>query len=64
MELKVQPGDIAAWKGDGIVVSLFEGVTKPGGAAGSVDQALKGLLSKLIAQGDIKGKLDSATVVH
>ena len=64
MELKVQSGDIAAWKGDGIVVSLFEGMTKPGGAAGSVDQALKGLLSKLIAQGDIKGKLGSATVVH
>src|SRR5450759_5149114 len=64
MELKVQAGDIAAWKGDGIIVNLFEGVTKTGGATGAVDKALNGLLSKLIAQGDIKGKLDSTTIVH
>ena len=64
MELLVQSGDIAAWKGDGIVVNLFEGVTAPGGATGAVDKALKGLIIKLIAQGDIKGKVDSATVVH
>ena len=54
MELKVESGDIAAWKGDGIVVNLFEGVTTPGGAAGAVDKALNGLLTKLIAQGSAK----------
>ncbi len=64
MELKVQVGDLAAWKGDGIVVNLFEGVTSPGGATGAVDKALGGLLSKLIAQGDVKGKFGSATIVH
>ena len=69
MELKVESGDIAAWKGDGIVVNLFEGVTTPGGATGAVDKALNGLLTKLIAQGDIKGKFGDgefgdATIVH
>jgi leucyl aminopeptidase len=64
MELKVQVGDVTAWKGDGIVVNLFDGVTTPSGATGAVDQALGGLLTKLIAQGDIKGKFGSATVVH
>ncbi len=64
MELQVQVGDIATWKGDGIVVNLFDGVTTPGGATGAVDKALGGLLSKLIAQGDIKGKFGSATIVH
>ena len=64
MELKVQAGDIAAWKGDGVVVNLFENVTAPGGATGAVDKALGGLVSKLIAQGDITGKFGSATIVH
>ena len=64
MEFTVQSGDIAAWKGDGIVVNLFEGVTTPSGATGAVDKALEGLISRLIAQGDVKGKLGSATVVH
>ncbi len=64
MELKVEVGDIATWKGDGIIVNLFEGVTKPAGATGAVDQALNGLLSRLIAKNAIDGKLGSATVVH
>lgn len=64
MELKVEVGDVTVWKGDGIIVNLFEGVTAPGGATGAVDKALNGLLSKLIASGDIKGKLGSATIVH
>ncbi len=64
MELQVQAGDVAAWKGDGVVVNLFESVTTPGGSTGAVDEALGGLLTKLIAQGDIKGKFGSTTIVH
>ncbi len=64
MELRVETGDIASWKGDGIIVNLFEGVTAPGGATGTVDKALGGLMTKLIAKGDVKGKLGSATIVH
>ncbi len=64
MKLNVETGDIAAWKGDGIIVNLFEGVTTPAGATAAVDKALKGLLSRLIEKGDIKGKLGNATIVH
>ena len=64
MELKVQTGDITTWKGDGIVVNLFEGAMSPDGAAGAVDKKLRGVLTKMIKKGEIKGKLGNATVVH
>ena len=64
MELKVQTGDITTWKGDGIVVNLFEGAMSPDGAAGAVDKKLRGVLTKMIKKGEIKGKLGNATIVH
>lgn len=64
MELKVQNGDITIWKGDGIVVNLFEGAMSPDGAASAVDKKLRGVLTKMIKQGEIKGKLGSVTIVH
>jgi len=47
-----------------LAVNLFEGVQTPGGATGAVDKALGGLISKLIAEGEIKGKLEEVTVLH
>jgi leucyl aminopeptidase len=64
MDLKVQVGDVINWKGDGILVNLFEGVTEPGGATGAVNQALGGLLSQMIKQNALSGKLGKATVVY
>ncbi len=64
MELKVQTGDITTWKGDGIVVNLFEGAMSPDGGAGAVDKKLRGVLTQMIKKGEINGKLGSATVVH
>lgn len=64
MELMAQVGNVTTWKGDGVVVNLFEGVTTPGGATAAVDKALDGMLSKLMAGGEIKGKLGSTTIVH
>ena len=63
MDIRVTVGDVAAWKDAAIVVNLFEGVAKPGGATGAVDKALKGALTKLIASGDIKGKLRECFVL-
>ena len=37
---------------DAIVVNLFEGVKKPGGATGAGDKALKGALVDLIEDDD------------
>mgnify|MGYP003551962172 CR=1 FL=1 len=56
MNFEVSNGDISKTAADAIVVNLFEGVTAPGGATGAVDKALDGAISKLIAQGDIRGK--------
>jgi len=64
LDVRIQPGDIAASTADAIVVNLFEGVTAPGGATGAVDRALDGAISKLIAQGDIRGKAGEFTLVH
>jgi hypothetical protein len=47
-----------------VVVNLFEGVMVPSGGTGAVDQALGGLLSDLIAAGDLRGKWGDFTLVH
>ena len=64
MEVKVISGDITKIAADAVIVNLFEGVQRPGGATGAVDQALDGAISQLIARGEIKGKLNEVTVIH
>ncbi len=64
MEIKVQTGSITEIEADAVIVSLFEGVQVPGGATGAVDVALGGAISKLIEQGEIKGKANELAVVH
>ncbi len=64
MEIKVIVGDITGIEADAIVVNLFEGVGRPGGATGAVDKALDGAITKLIAQGEIKGKLNEISIIH
>ena len=64
MKITVVTGDIAQREGPAIVVNLFEGVTAPGGATGAVDRALDGAISRLIEQGEIKGKRGENTVIH
>jgi leucyl aminopeptidase len=64
VDLKTQNGDLTTWKGDGIVVNLFEDVTTPDGATGAIDKSLAGLIGKLIVKGEIKGKLGTTTIVH
>jgi len=64
VEVKVISGDVTKVKVDAAIVNLFEGVEKPGGATGAVDKALDGIISKLIAEGEIKGKLNEVTLLH
>jgi hypothetical protein len=40
--------DVTAYRGDALVVNLFEGVREPAGATGAVDKALGGAISTLI----------------
>jgi len=64
LKIKVIVGDIQGIEADALVVNLFEGVERPGGATGAVDEALGGAIVKLIEQGEIKGKLNEVSIIH
>jgi leucyl aminopeptidase len=64
LEVNVITSDITSVEADAIVVNLLEGVKRPGGATGAVDKALNGAITKLIEQGEIKGKLDEISIIH
>jgi len=64
LEIKVVSDDITGIQVDAIVVNLFEEVKHPGGATGAVDKALSGAITKLIEQGEIKGKLNEVSIIH
>ena len=57
-------GDIARIKSDAAILNLFDGVDRPGGATGAVDRALGGLISELIADGEITGKRGNNVLIH
>lgn len=62
--ISVAQGSIQESKDDTIIVNLFEGVERPGGATGAIDQALGGAISDLIANGDLKGKAGEVAVLY
>jgi len=64
MEIRVVAGGIQATEDELIIVNLFEGVEKPGGATGAVDQALGGAISEAIAAGDLRGKQGETTLFY
>jgi leucyl aminopeptidase len=64
VDIKVIVGDIAQIEADAIVVNIFEGVEKPGGATAAVDRALDGAISSLLSHGEIKGKFGEVSIVH
>ena len=64
MEIRVERGDIAQHQANAIIVNLFEGITQPGGGTGAVDQALDGAISRVIEDGDCRGKSGELTLIH
>ncbi len=64
VKVSAKAGDITKEQADAIVVNLFEGVTSPGGGTGTVDRALDGAISSLIADGECKGKQGEIALVH
>jgi leucyl aminopeptidase len=64
MQIQVEPGDITKAETPCIVVNLFEGVTAPGGGTGAMDRALDGMISELIASGEIRGAWGEMTLIH
>ncbi len=64
MDIKVLHEDVTQVKVPALVINLFEGVDRPGGATGAVDRALEGAISQLIQDGEVKGKKGEMTLVH
>ncbi len=64
MDIRVVQEDVTKIKVQALVVNLFEGVQKPGGATGAVDQALEGAITQLIQDGEVKGKKGAFTLIH
>lgn len=64
MNIKVISGDIIDIDVEAVIINIFDGVQSPGGATGAVDKALGGVISKLIAEGEIKGKKGEVTIIH
>lgn len=56
--------DVRSVATDALVVNLFQGVTTPTGATGAVDAALGGAISRVIAAGDLSGKLGETAVLY
>jgi len=64
VDIRVVVGDVARFRGDALVVNLFEGVKTPGGATAAVDGALSGAIRKLIQGGEATGKWGEQTLLH
>jgi leucyl aminopeptidase len=64
LDIRVVVEDVTRFRGDAIVVNLFEGVAEPGGATRAVDVALGGAIRKLIQSGEATGKTGEQTLLH
>ena len=64
MEISVHIGDATSVATEVLVVNLFEGVTAPQGATGTIDRALSGTISWLIAEGELHGKEQEIVIIH
>ena len=62
MKVNVGVGDITRWEDEVVVVNLFEGVSRPGGATGAVDASLGHQITAMIATGDLTGAFKEVTV--
>ena len=64
MEIKVIVGNIAEIEAGAILVNHYEGMGHLEGDTVNLDKILDGAISQLIAQGEIKGKLNEITIVY
>ncbi len=64
MKINAIQGSIQSAEADTLIVNLFEGITSPAGATGAIDTALKGAISEMIANGDLKGKGGEVAVLY
>ena len=64
MDVALQAGSLLEIRTPLLVVNLFEDLERPGGATAAVDEALGGLITRLIEQREIRGEVKQVVVVH
>jgi leucyl aminopeptidase len=64
MQVSVEQGNITEIQTEAICLGIFQGVQRPGGAAGAVDKALGGVLSELLSDGDFSCKKGEVFVLR
>ncbi len=64
MHVQVVKGSITHVQADAVVVNLFAGVTEPGGATGALDQALGGMIRRLIQRERFNAALGSCLTFY
>jgi leucyl aminopeptidase len=64
VNVDVKSGAITQQAVDLIIVSLFQGVTQPDGAAAIVDSALGGAIQELIQSGDFSGRAGQTALLY
>ncbi len=64
MQIKAITGNPLKIRTGALIVPHYEGEKSPSGDTALLDKALGGLISRLIREGDIKGKPGEITVVH
>ncbi len=56
MEIQVLREDVTRIEVEALCLGIFQGLREPGGAAGAVDRALDGALTKLLQKGEFRGR--------
>ena len=64
MKITLESRPVTEIKCDVLIVNEFEGIKHPGGATGAIDKALDGEITKLLASGEITGKLGETVPVR
>jgi leucyl aminopeptidase len=64
MKIRVECGSLEKFPCDLLVVNVFAGQKKLTGATAAADQALGGMISSLIKDGEISGKTGKVTLLH
>ena len=64
MEIKLRIGDINKTGADAILFGVFDDVKKLSDELTAADKALDGEITKLIKQGEIKGKAGEISIIH
>ncbi|MBI3260946.1 leucyl aminopeptidase [Candidatus Berkelbacteria bacterium] len=64
MKITVRTGDLTKTQTDLVIVNEFEGVKKPDGATGAIDQALGGIISEVAKEEHFEGKEGESLLLH